>query len=98
MEEVAEADCVSADPDPLFTGATRTHGAPPPLEGLPPDGPATTQTRTLGDGGSGPLRLPPLHEGPGIRGAPGPRGRARSRSLCPQERRLSTGTGRAGIR
>ncbi|XP_058995977.1 transmembrane protein 191C isoform X5 [Mustela lutreola] len=32
MEEVAEADCVSANPDPLFTGVTRTHGAPPPLE------------------------------------------------------------------
>ncbi|XP_058995976.1 transmembrane protein 191C isoform X4 [Mustela lutreola] len=30
--------------------------------------------------------------------APPRRGRARSRSLCPQEMRLSTGTGRAGIR
>ncbi|XP_032166624.1 transmembrane protein 191C isoform X8 [Mustela erminea] len=67
MEEVAEADCVSANPDPLFTGVTRTHGAPPPLED--PE-----------------LVAPPR------------RGRARSRSLCPQEMRLSTGTGRAGIR
>ncbi|XP_058995974.1 transmembrane protein 191C isoform X2 [Mustela lutreola] len=66
MEEVAEADCVSANPDPLFTGVTRTHGAPPPLED--PE-----------------LVAPPR------------RGRARSRSLCPQEMRLSTGTGRAGI-
>ncbi|XP_004742602.1 transmembrane protein 191C isoform X2 [Mustela putorius furo] len=67
MEEVAEADSVSANPDPLFTGVTRTHGAPPPLED--PE-----------------LVAPPR------------RGRARSRSLCPQEMRLSTGTGRAGIR
>ncbi|XP_034498774.1 transmembrane protein 191C isoform X3 [Ailuropoda melanoleuca] len=64
MEEVAKADCVSAGPggagwsrDPPRTGATRSHRAPPPLEGPPPQ-----RTRGYPDPhseASSPLRLPP---------------------------------------